>query len=204
MAMKSGWSFPRPTNGSGYESGYAKGGHVKPKAMAPARHKPAGMRAAKPSAPPMAPPPMPAAPPPMPMGGDQAPPVGMKNGGRVVHHHHHFARGGKEGDEAQDRAMITKAIHEHEQHDHKGEPMTKLQFAEGGHVQHIHHVHDGYAAGGKFIQKAIKKPGQLHRDLGVPQGKKIPEKKIEAAAKRPGKVGERARFAETLKGLRKK
>lgn len=55
----------------------------------------------------------------------------------------------------------------------------------------------------KFIQKAIKKPGQLHKDLGVPQGKKIPEKKLKAAAKKGGKVGQRARFAETLKKLRK-
>lgn len=55
----------------------------------------------------------------------------------------------------------------------------------------------------KFIDKAIKKPGQLHRDLGVPQGEKIPEGKIRAAAKRGGKVGQRARFAETLKGMRK-
>jgi len=54
-----------------------------------------------------------------------------------------------------------------------------------------------------FIQKAIKKPGQLHRDLGVPQGKKIPASKMAAAAKKGGKVGQRARFAETLKGLRK-
>lgn len=53
----------------------------------------------------------------------------------------------------------------------------------------------------KFIQTAIKKPGQLHRDLGVPQGKKIPEAKIEAAAKRPGKVGARARFAERLEAM---
>lgn len=53
----------------------------------------------------------------------------------------------------------------------------------------------------KFIQKAIKKPGQLHRDLGVPQGKKIPAAKIAAAAKKPGKVGQRARFAQTLKKL---
>lgn len=52
-----------------------------------------------------------------------------------------------------------------------------------------------------FIQKAIKKPGQLHRDLGVPHGKKIPAGKIKAAASRKGKVGERARFAEELKGF---
>ena len=56
----------------------------------------------------------------------------------------------------------------------------------------------------KWIQKAIKKPGALHKELGVPQGKKIPEKKLEAAAKKPGKEGKRARLAETLKGFKKK
>jgi hypothetical protein len=54
-----------------------------------------------------------------------------------------------------------------------------------------------------FIKGAIKKPGALHSDLGVPQGKKIPPAKIAAAAKKPGKVGQRARFAQTLAGLRK-
>lgn len=54
-----------------------------------------------------------------------------------------------------------------------------------------------------FIKSAIKKPGQLHKDLGVPQGEKIPASKLAAAAKKPGKVGERARFAETLKGMKK-
>jgi len=56
----------------------------------------------------------------------------------------------------------------------------------------------------KWIQKAIKRPGQLHRDLGVPQGQKIPRSKLEAAAKRPGKVGQRARLAKNLSKLRKK
>lgn len=56
----------------------------------------------------------------------------------------------------------------------------------------------------KWIQKAIKKPGALHQALGVPKGKKIPEKKLAAAAKKPGKLGQRARFAQTLKGMRKK
>ena len=54
-----------------------------------------------------------------------------------------------------------------------------------------------------FIAKAIKKPGQLHRDLGGPQDEKIPASKLAAAAKKKGKVGQRARFAETLKGMRK-
>lgn len=51
----------------------------------------------------------------------------------------------------------------------------------------------------KWIAGAIKKPGQLHKDLGVPQGKKIPAKKLKAAEKKPGKVGQRARIAEKLK-----
>lgn len=55
----------------------------------------------------------------------------------------------------------------------------------------------------KWIQNAIKKPGALHKELGVPMGKKIPEKKLEKAAKKPGKEGKRARLAETLKGMKK-
>lgn len=54
----------------------------------------------------------------------------------------------------------------------------------------------------KWISKAIKKPGQLHRDLGVPQGKKIPAGKINQAAKGTGKTAQRARLAQTLKKMR--
>lgn len=54
----------------------------------------------------------------------------------------------------------------------------------------------------KWIQSAVKKPGQLHKDLGVPQGEKIPAKKLAAAAKKPGKVGQRARLAETFKKMK--
>lgn len=55
-----------------------------------------------------------------------------------------------------------------------------------------------------FISKAIKRPGALHRALGVPKGDKIPAAKERAAAKRPGRVGREARFAEELKGFKKK
>jgi hypothetical protein len=54
----------------------------------------------------------------------------------------------------------------------------------------------------KWIQKAIKKPGALHKQLGVPKGEKIPAKKLAAAAKKPGKLGQRARLAQTLKGMK--
>ena len=36
----------------------------------------------------------------------------------------------------------------------------------------------------KWIQEAIKKPGALRKELGVKEGKKIPEKKLESAAKK--------------------
>lgn len=53
----------------------------------------------------------------------------------------------------------------------------------------------------KWIQKAVKKPGALHKALGVPADKKIPAKKLEAAAKKPGVTGQRARLAKTLKSF---
>ena len=56
------------------------------------------------------------------------------------------------------------------------------------------------ADGGQLsIKKAIKHPGALHEQLGVPQGEKIPKGKLDAAAKSGGKLGQRARFAETLR-----
>lgn len=54
-----------------------------------------------------------------------------------------------------------------------------------------------------WVKGAIKKPGQLHRDLGVPQGQKIPKKKLDAAAKKGGKIGQRARLAKTLSKMNK-
>ena len=54
-----------------------------------------------------------------------------------------------------------------------------------------------------WIASAIKKPGALRKELGAKEGKPIPAKKLAAAAKKPGKIGQRARLAETLKGLKK-
>jgi hypothetical protein len=54
----------------------------------------------------------------------------------------------------------------------------------------------------KWIQKAIKKPGALRSALGVKEGKTIPAKKLTKAAKAPGKMGQRARLAETLKKMK--
>ncbi len=55
----------------------------------------------------------------------------------------------------------------------------------------------------KFIQKIGLKKGALHRDLGVPESEKIPKAKLAAVAKKKGKVGQRARFAEVLGKMKK-
>jgi hypothetical protein len=63
-----------------------------------------------------------------------------------------------------------------------------------------------YAAGGKvkdkWIQDAVKKPGALRKSLGVKEGQNIPAGKLAKAAKAPGKTGQRARLAQTLKKMK--
>jgi hypothetical protein len=57
----------------------------------------------------------------------------------------------------------------------------------------------------KWIQQATSKnKGALRKKLGAKKGKPIPAKKLNAAAKKGGKVGKEARLAKTLKKLRKK
>jgi len=58
-------------------------------------------------------------------------------------------------------------------------------------------------AGRLNIKKAIKKPGSLRASLGIKKGKNIPSKVLNKAAKAGGKLGQRARFAKTLKGFKK-
>jgi len=57
-------------------------------------------------------------------------------------------------------------------------------------------------AKGGWIKGAIKKPGALRKQLGAKPGKPIPAKKLAAAAKAPGKLGQRARLAQTLKKMK--
>lgn len=55
----------------------------------------------------------------------------------------------------------------------------------------------------KWIQDAIKKPGSLSKQLGVPEEENIPMSKLKTAAKKGGTLGKRANLAMTLKGLKK-
>lgn len=65
----------------------------------------------------------------------------------------------------------------------------------------------GLKEGGKadhWIAGAIKHPGALHKELHVPEGKKIPAKKLVKAEHSKNPVeAKRAHLAETLKGLHK-
>lgn len=55
-----------------------------------------------------------------------------------------------------------------------------------------------------WIAGAIKKPGALHKALGVPEGKKIPEKKlVKAEHSKSPLMRKRANLAKTLKGFKK-
>lgn len=54
----------------------------------------------------------------------------------------------------------------------------------------------------KWIQSAIKKPGSLRKALGIKADQSIPAKKLATAAKAPGKLGQRARLAQTLKKMK--
>ena len=57
----------------------------------------------------------------------------------------------------------------------------------------------------KWISGAVTEgKGKLHKKLNVPEGEKIPAKKLSAAAKKGGRLGKEARLAKTLKKLRKK
>lgn len=56
----------------------------------------------------------------------------------------------------------------------------------------------------KWIKKAIKHPGKLHRDLGVTEGKKIPAKKLAKAEHSKNlAIRKEANLAKTLKKFKK-
>jgi len=55
----------------------------------------------------------------------------------------------------------------------------------------------------KWIAQAIKKPGALRKSLGIKKGEKIPVSKLNAAAKKKGRLGQRARLAKTLRKMNK-
>lgn len=76
-------------------------------------------------------------------------------------------------DAAADKALITKevtrAVHEHEAHDHPGKPKTHLKFADGGHVEGSHHRMDR-ARGGRGGHGGHKGPAHVNVIVAPGQG----------------------------------
>jgi hypothetical protein len=54
-----------------------------------------------------------------------------------------------------------------------------------------------------WIAGAVKNPGALHKELGVPEGKNIPQDKLSKAIAGGGKEAKQAELAKTLKKMRK-
>ena len=52
-----------------------------------------------------------------------------------------------------------------------------------------------------WIKGAVKHPGALHAELGIPKGQKIPSATLAKAAKAGGVEGKRARLAQTFKKM---
>jgi len=53
----------------------------------------------------------------------------------------------------------------------------------------------------QWIQKAIKKPGSLRKALHVPEGQKIPAKKLAVKSTDSPKMAKRKNLAKTLRGF---
>lgn len=117
--------------------------------------------------------------------------------GQHNHHHHHASMG------------KGRHIHHHtheltgarEAHLHKIEPLQEAD-AESEETE-VAENEITYIDEANWIAGAIKHKGALHKDLGIPEGEKIPVSTLEEEAKKPGKVGKRARLALTLMKLRK-
>jgi hypothetical protein len=120
--------------------------------------------------------------------------LGLKKGGAAKH-----------PDEAMDKALIKKMVKKGALADKAGGGVLSDPALMGGMAQ-MHQRTSGRKEGGKtkWIQSAIKKPGALHKQLGVAEGEKIPAKKLEKAAEKGGKLGQRARLAQTLKRMNRK
>ena len=73
----------------------------------------------------------------------------------------------------------------------KDDPNKVYEYKKGGDTQN-------------WIAGAIKHPGSLRKSLKVKAGEKIPASKLASAAKKSGKIGQRARLAQTLGKLKKK
>ena len=140
-------------------------------------------------------------------------PMARKHGGKIKK----FAKGGDPISMEKDADFMRRNMDVSKKLDQSG---VKSSFTpEGGYyedakkrflpiLQDMSHESSGLKRGGKtdghkvkWIQDAIKHPGSLHKALKVPEGKKIPMKKLHAAEEKGGKLAKKAHLAETLRGM---
>lgn len=124
---------------------------------------------------------------------------GYKSGGKAekhfhVHHHYHGGKVSKSKMRKMEMQGEHKATGGHIQ-DNTRE--IAPDYATGGTINRM-------AKGGKWIAGATKNKGALHRKLGVPEGQKIPAKKLVAAAHSSSPTERKeANLAKTLKKMHK-
>lgn len=125
-----------------------------------------------------------------------------KDGGGVYFGPAEMPAGKKGASEAQQRATES-----HQEDLSKPSRGKAGHYADGGFLKFKGDpVIPGMKDGGKtkWIGEAIKKPGALRKSLGVKEGQNIPANKLEAAAEKGGKLGQRARLAQTLGRMQRK
>lgn len=89
--------------------------------------------------------------------------------------------------------------------------MDKRSFKSAKHRKAIsdglkkHHAKKGRKSNpSKWISKAIKKPGALHKQLDIPEGQKIPMRELRKASKSSDStLAKRANLAITMRGFKR-
>ena len=104
-------------------------------------------------------------------------------------------------------SSVMKEFKAGELHSGKGGPVVKnpkqavaIALSQAGKAKPK--MQEGGMAKKKWIQEAIKKPGALRKALKAKEGENIPAEKLAKAAKAPGKTGQPARLAQTLKKMK--
>jgi len=123
--------------------------------------------------------------------------IGKKDGRANVHKL--LARSGYGRDGAQKASERAPS----QQHDDIASHLAAVErevHAEGGIPKGRMDRKPRAGGGGNWIAGAIKHKGALHRELGVPEGEKIPAKKLEKASHSSNPtLAKRANLAKTLK-----
>lgn len=94
-------------------------------------------------------------------------------------------------DEAEDRAMVKRAVHRHERHDHPGKPLTPLRKGGNVHGKRAGHRLDKHARGGRTkkhgtqVNIIVKSGDKEKEQMAAQQGMAMGAKAAMAAGPKP-------------------